>query len=179
VEALGPVPAPRVAGELVVHCGHEARGLELFAWRGGQVRRLTVGGGVDSPGSYSVRGDTVALSRFHEPDSTKIELAELKSAPVRGPRSGFGQMVALSPRRSVASIRVKEHSSGLLWDTIYVRRDGGESRRIAEFRYVWGQQYVGRRLMAMVVDGHTTSIARDVGTPCPLPATGPTTHRHA
>src|SRR5690606_30830908 len=60
--SLDPVPAPRLAGEVVVQCGHGGRGLELFSWRGGQLRRLTVDGGMDSVGAYSVRGETVALA---------------------------------------------------------------------------------------------------------------------
>jgi hypothetical protein len=163
---LRPVAAPRIPGALVVQCGHDDNSQELYSLANGQLRRLTVtgAGGVNT---FSVHGSSVAISRDSDDmfAGLQAELALLdQGSPLRGTSFGAGQQVALRDRETMAFTRLDEHSSGLLWDAIYVKRQGSKARRLTEFRSVWQQRYVRGRLAAVVGVKHRIYLARNVGT---------------
>ena len=157
---LRPVPAPRLPGALVVQCGHDNNSQELYSLLKGEQRQLTVSGAATGVNTFSLHGDAVAISRDSEDmfAGLQAELAQLGQAPLRGTNFGAGQQVALRDRETMAFTRVEEHSSGLLWDAIYVKRRGSKARRIAEFRNVWQQQYVRGRLAAVVSEKKESSL---------------------
>jgi hypothetical protein len=162
--SFDPVPGPRIDGELVFQCGADPLRLELFSLADGRLRRLTAGSRVSS---FSVHGDTIAISRDGADffAGLQVELTSLEDVPLRGEGLGAGQLVTLRDSRTIAFTRVDGHSSGLLWDVVYVRRVGSRARRVAEYRHLWQLTYVRGRLYAVVGEKRRYFLVRDVGTP--------------
>lgn len=163
-DPLLPVAGPRFEDELLMMCGANDLNRDLYSLANGKLQRLTTEG-VDH---FSVRGDTIALTRDHWPsDGRRAAVSTLGSVPLTPGRDvGYALGVAVRDARTVAFDRIVDGHGELLDDAIFVKRGDERAKRVATFRSVWDLRYTRKHgLTARVsLPGRKPALIHHVGT---------------
>lgn len=144
-------------------CAQKSQRFALFSLADGNLQRLTG----DDVNHFSIRGDTIALTRDHWPeDGRRGEVTTLGQVPLRRGRDlGYAIGLAVRDARTVAFDRVVDGRGDLLDSAIYIKRGEARAKRVATFRSVWEMRFVNGHITAQVgLRGRVHALARDVGT---------------